>query len=99
MDTKVSTVPLDYNFNFTHVISRVTRQYNNASPLRVCVEHAYSCHVIYTSRGRYTRGKYTRWKYTLASTRLEAVKLTYVPHHVILLVDQHNFTHLLFSCL
>ena len=58
----LSTVPLNCNFIFPRVILRGTTAIYNSSPLRVCVDHVYSCHVMYTSRGSTRVEIHVSWK-------------------------------------
>ena len=61
--------------SFLHALFRVVpRQYYSASSLRVCVDHASSCRVMYTSRGS-TRVEVTRVEVTRVEVLLHAWKV------------------------
>ena len=73
-----SMVLLNCNFIFTHMIWHGTMTILQCIPMCVCVDHAYWCHVIYTSRGStcMSRGSTCvkvriSWKHTHGSTRVE----------------------------
>ena len=104
-----STVTLFFHMWFC----MVPRLYYNASPLRVCVDHVYSCHVMYTSRGSKHVKVHVSWKHTRGSVYMEGIRVkqktrvltrrnlpieSIALHYInILLVDQHNVTYGLFS--
>ena len=64
------TVTLNCNFIFTCVILRGTTTILQCPLLRVCLDHAYSCHVMYMSCGSTRVEVHILWEYLGESIRL-----------------------------